>query len=125
MPAHVSQLKFEFEVGNGAQAAHDDGEPVLARKIHGETDIALHLDIVHIGEHTPGHVDSLFQREHRRLVGIGGDGHHQPIEDAGRPAHQVGVAVGDRIEGTRVDGCSFEVHHRSYAWPTLAWTCTR
>ena len=88
-------------------AAHNDGQAVLAREFDGETHITHDLDIVHIGEHAPGHIDPLFQGEHRRLVRIGGNRHDQPIENACRPPHQVGVAVGDGIKGAGIDGCSF------------------
>ncbi len=107
VPAHISQLKFEFEVRDGAQAAHDHRQAILPGKIDGQAHIAPYFDVLHIGEHAARHVDPLFEREHRRLVRIGRDGHHQAIEDAGRAPHQIGMAVGDRIESPRIDGVSF------------------
>jgi hypothetical protein len=105
--AHVGQLKFKLEVRDGAQAAHDYGQAVLPRKVDRQTPIAHHLDILHVGKHAAGHVDPLFEGEHRRFVRIGCNRNHQAIENTGRPPHQVVVAIGDGIEGTRIDCCSF------------------
>ena len=68
--------------------------------------IALHLDVRQVGS-TARQLDALVEREHRRLVGVGGDRDDHAVEDAGGAAHQVLVAVGDRIEGARVDGVAF------------------
>ena len=56
-----------------------------------------------VGEHTAREVDAFLDGEQRGLAGIGGDGNDHPLKQARRPAHQVGVTVGDRVEGARVD----------------------
>ncbi len=61
VPAHISQLKLEFEVRYRAQAAHDHGEPVLPREVDGEADVALHLDIVDVRQHAARHIDPLLR----------------------------------------------------------------
>ncbi len=59
VPAHIGQLKFEFEIRHGAQAAHDHGQAVLPREVDRQARIAHDLDIGHVGQHAPGHVDPL------------------------------------------------------------------
>ena len=58
-------------------------------------------------EHEYAEVDALVEREHGGLVRIGGDRDHQLVENARGPPHQVGVTVGDGVEGAGIDGGSF------------------
>ena len=89
---------------HGAQAAHDDRQTVLAREIDGEAGVALDLDVRNIGQHPPREPDALLEREHRRLAGVRRDGDDDAVEHAGGAAHQVLVAVGDRIERAGIAG---------------------
>src|ERR1700760_12661 len=41
--AHISQLKFKFEVGNCPKSAHNHRQSILSCKIYSEPDVAHHL----------------------------------------------------------------------------------
>jgi DNA-3-methyladenine glycosylase II len=104
MARHVGKLKLELEVRHRTQPAHDHRSRVLACELDGEAGVAVHLDVGQILQHAARQLDAFLQREHRRLVAVGGDGDDHAIEDAGGAAHQVVVPVGDRIERARIDG---------------------
>src|SRR5947207_12054786 len=48
-------------------------------------------------------LDPLVGREQRALAVIAGDPDDQPVDDMQGPANDVGMAIGDRVEGTGVD----------------------
>jgi hypothetical protein len=97
--AHVGELKFEFEIGHRAQAAHDDLQAMLARDVHRQAAVADDFDIRRIAEHAAHELDTLLYIKGRRLVGIGGYGNDDAREDASRPAGDILVTARERIEG--------------------------
>ena len=108
--AHVGELELELEVRHRAQAAHHDTAALLARELDGEPGVTEHRDVLQVPQHLLRELDALGEREERRLAGVGGDADHHPVEDPGRPPDQVVVAVGDGVEGARVDRAALQVH---------------
>src|SRR6185503_2089493 len=80
--AHRRELELELEIGDRAQAAYDHVETVLAREIDRETGVTRDLDVRHVGEHRARELDTLLEREQRRLVRVGRDRDDDLVEDA-------------------------------------------
>src|SRR5207248_9330498 len=77
--------------------------------MHQEIVEGPHLDFAVAGRQFEGRDLSLDHRhafvdiEERPLADVGRDADDQPIDQARRPADDVGMAIGDGIEGARVD----------------------
>ena len=94
------------------QTAHHHAQPMLPGEFHRQPGVASDFHIGNVVQHLAGEIDTLFQREQRGLAGIGGDGDHDAVENAGGPTHQVIVAVGDRIESAGIHGAGHGNPHR-------------
>ena len=118
VPVHRRELKFVLEVRYGAQAANNDRKIVLSCKIHGQSLVAPHLDIVQVGQRVFRHCDTFVESEHWPLASRDGcDRYDDLVKYSHRPAHQVFMTKRDRIERPRI--------HRGY-WhlPPSTWLFT-
>src|SRR6185312_509500 len=70
-------------------------------------------------EHAPCQIDTCLERKHGRFVGVGGDGHNDAVEQAGRPTHEVVVAICNRIESAWIQRTAKAVH--SLLSPLFHW----
>src|SRR5712692_10075782 len=106
---HAGHLELVFEIGDGAQAAHDHRGADLHGKMHEEVVEGAHLDalarlgidqlrdlLLHDG-------DAVLAGEERALADVLRHADHQPVDDLGRAQDDVGVAVGDRVERARIN----------------------
>ena len=73
-------------------------QSVLAREVDGEPGVARDLDVRNVAQHFARELDALVEREHRRLAGVRGDRDDARARTCRGAAHQVVVAVGDRVE---------------------------
>ena len=64
---------------------------------------ALGVAVVEVGDLFAHDRDPLVGREQRPLAVVAGDADDQPVDDLGRAQDDVGMAVGDRIEGAGID----------------------
>ncbi len=104
---HRRHLKLVLEVGNGAQAAHQDTRALLAAEMDQEAIEGTNLDMgplaIASGDLLTDHLQAFFQREHRPLAVVGRDRDDQPVEHGRRAVDEVHVPARNRIEGARVD----------------------
>ncbi len=100
---HVGELEFVLEVGDGAQAPDQHVGLLLPGKIHQQAGEAHHLDVGQVSRHLPGQLDTLRQIEQRPFARAVGHPDHHLVKQPGGPAYEVGVAVGDGVEGAGVD----------------------
>src|SRR3546814_1899002 len=109
---HAGHLKLILEIGDGAQAADDHRCPLLLGEVHQQRAERLHLDaaadavlpvlLQDVGDLVPHHLDPLVEAEQRSIAGVAGGCHDQPVHRLARPADDVDVALGDRVEGAGI-----------------------
>src|SRR6056297_903767 len=102
---HRCQLELVFEVRDRAQTAQNDAGPLLLDEARQEIVETDDLDVLAatFTEHRSGQLDSLGQRKRGLLVGAFGDGDdHAPVHARGA-LDQIGVTVGQRVEGAGID----------------------
>src|SRR4051794_40988242 len=105
---HPRHLELVFEIGDGAQAAHDDAGLDRLGETHQQGVERAHLNpvaaaVVEMGHLAAHDLDPLVGREQGALAVIARNPDHQPIDDVQRAADDVGMPVSDRIEGAGVD----------------------
>ena len=77
-----------------------------ARKINRKAIISLNHDVVHIGQRLLRQRNAFVDGEHQSLAWVRIGSHDEPIKGLGCATRDVDVPKVDRIETTRVDGCS-------------------
>ena len=100
---HVGELELVFEVGDGAQAADQHVGLLLPGKIHQQAGEAHHLDVGQVSRHLPGQLNALLEIEQRPFARAVGHPDHHLVEQSGGAANEIGMAVGDGIEGAGID----------------------
>src|SRR5947207_1975345 len=115
---HAGHLKFVFEIRYGAQATHDDAGLDRLGKAHQQARERPHLDplggvgLAEKGDLLAHNRNALVGREQRALPVIPGNPDDEAVDDMQCPADDVGVAVGDRVEGAGIDPDA-AAHHSS------------
>ena len=102
-PVHVGELKLVLEVGHGAQAAQHAARIATLGKVGQEVGKPQHLDIFKVSKGRGAEAHPLIDIEQRRLLFAKSDRHHNAVKQARGALRQIDMAVGDRIEGARVD----------------------
>src|SRR5690242_18745471 len=100
---HLRHLHLVLEVGDGAQALDHGGDPVGGAEVHQQAVEPLDPHVAVAGGDLAQHLDALVDREQALLGDVDQHGDDDLVVQAGGPADDVEVAVGDRIEGTRAD----------------------
>src|SRR5260221_737911 len=105
---HPRHLELILEIGDGAQPADDHGGADRHREMHQQivecTDLDPLMGAVGEGGDLLAHDgDALLGRKDRPLAGIAGNADDQFIDQPGRSQDDVGMPVGDRVEGARVN----------------------
>ena len=116
-------LKFVVEVRNGSQASNYHGGIVISGEFNQQVIEAFNANSLsevfsEIGYFLLDVRDSFVDAEQRTFAGIDRDADHQAIEHLGGSVNDIGMAVGDGIESSRVDPDQ-RVCHRSYLPSTL------
>ena len=103
----MGQLHLDLEVADRAQAADDGVGAARPAEVDGQA--VERGDLDRVGRRPLGRErladdpDPRLDRQQRRLPRVGEDGHDHALEDGRGPADHVEVAVGDRVERTRID----------------------
>src|SRR4030095_1035292 len=106
---HAGHLELVFEIRHRTQPADDDAGFDRLGEAHQQAGKGAHLDaldrvrLAEMGDLVAYDLDPLVGREQRPLAVIAGDPDDQPIDDMQGSADDVGMAIGDRVEGTGVD----------------------
>jgi len=105
---HVGHLQLVLEVRDGPQTAQHDPRLLATAVIDQEAFEGVHLDALRIGadllQRLADHGDALVHAEERMLALVVEYGDDDGVE-GDQVAHQdAGVAVGDGIERTGIDG---------------------
>src|SRR5690606_19400572 len=95
---HAGHLKLIFEVGYGAQAAHDDAGVFLAYIILEQAAKALDRDIRIVTQNCFGNLQALYDRKQRILARADSDANHNMIKQPGCASNQNLVAARERIK---------------------------
>jgi hypothetical protein len=108
---HAHQLEFVFEVGHRAQPAQDQRGILLLHELGQKAGKTAHLDIGNMRQHFAAQLNTVVHRHAAGLLHAGADTDDDTIKDAHGAFDQVGMAVGDRVEGAGIDdrahaGCS-------------------
>jgi hypothetical protein len=98
---HSGHLEFVFEVGHGAQTAHDNLGSLLVHEVHEQGIETADLDIGQVMQDFRRHLDAVGQRKARLLGRAFGNGQDQLVEQRGGTPNQVFMAPGD---GSKVPG---------------------
>ena len=74
---------------------------MLAREVDGKPVVAFHRHVRQVTQHAPGEVDAGLQREHRGLVRVGGDRHHDASKmlAARRTRSWCPFVIGSKVPG--------------------------
>jgi hypothetical protein len=101
---HEGYLEFVLVVGNGPDAAEENGS-VPGRGIFDEQTIEkIHFDVGKIGRNDLGeHIHAFLDRKKGLFRVVPEDGDDEAVEKAGSAADEVEMAVGDGIEGSGVN----------------------
>ena len=111
-PVHVRELELVLEVGEGAQAADDDGRAVARAELDEQAVELGELEACAVmRKRVLDELDALGGGEQRLLALVGRDGDDHAIGDLERALEDVDVSVRDRIEGSGVDGDRGFRHH--------------
>ena len=102
-PVHERHLQFVFVIRNRANAAQQHGGRARGRVIHQKPVEGIHLHVGVNVHHFAKHLDALFHGEERLLGVVPQDRNDQPVEHPRAPLDQVEVAVGNRVERSRID----------------------
>src|SRR6266403_721263 len=107
---HAGHLELIFEVADRAQAAQDHAGPHRLGEMHQQGIEGAHLHLAVTGGQIEGgnlrrdHGHALMHVEEGPLADIGRNADDQPVGQAGCAADDVDMAVGDGVEGARIDG---------------------
>src|SRR5574338_883834 len=101
---HSRHLELIFEVGDAPQAPQDRGRALLFCELHQQRIELDHLDVAgDVRDLSPDHRQSLGDREHRLLRGVGGDPADQLVYEVRAAADDVEVSERKRVERPRID----------------------
>lgn len=104
VPVHQGHGELVLHVRQGAQPPHHDPGAGPADELHRQPVERLHRHVVVVARHRPDEFGPLGRVEQGGLVRVDADPDDQPVEQPGRPADHVQVAVVDRVEGAGVNG---------------------
>ena len=102
MSAHGCELKFELEIRHGAQTAYNHAQAMLACEVDCQTGVAGDLDVADVFEHLARKMDAFVESKQRCLAGIRCNGDDHALKNICRTTHKVVMAIGDRVERTRI-----------------------
>ncbi len=100
---HVRQLEFVFEVGDRTQATQDDGGALFPDEVGQQVAETGDGHVGQVGRCLSDQFTAFFEVEEGLLLGVVGDGDDDFVEHAAGAFDEVGVAVGDWVEGARID----------------------
>jgi len=108
---YAGHLQLVFEIGHGAQTADDDLGADRAGEVHQQRVEGAHFDAVGItvfemGNLVPYNFYPLIGGKQRPLAVVARDADDQPVDDLERPANDIGMPVGNRVEGAGIDADS-------------------
>src|SRR6202522_893971 len=101
---HHGHLQFVFVIGDGADAADDDGGAFSAGVVHQKAVENVNLHVVPFEGRGLKHLDAFLFGEQRIFFEVVGDGDNQLSKNIGRASDEIQVAIGDRIEGAGING---------------------
>jgi len=113
---HESHLEFEFEIGDGAQAADDGAGVDFLSEVDEQAVEVGDLDLFQIGGGVADEVEAFFGGEEGGFCVIAGDGDSDVVEEAAGAFDDVEVAVGDWVEGARIDGALHDQEVYTFGW---------
>src|ERR1700729_2092588 len=114
---HLGYLHLVLEVADRPQALHDRLDPVDPAKLDQQPPERPDFDILQAGGHLAEHLDPFLHRE-QAVLGLVGAHHDQDIVvQQRRPADDVEMTVGPRVEGAWTDDTTHAVPpFRRYIW---------
>ena len=118
-PVHIGQLKFIFKIRYRPQSADQDIGALLTGQIDQKASKADNLNIGQLRTDNTGQLNPLIKAETGLFPGAFGYRHYHLIKQAGGPLNQIGMTIGDRVEGTGING-NF-VHDRLYQMTLAAF----
>ena len=83
--------------------APTDSAKCISSVSKARTSMRFGVAVFEMGDLVAHDLDPLVGREERPLAVIAGDADHQPVDELGRAQDDVGMAVGDRVEGAGID----------------------
>src|SRR5690349_178049 len=96
-------LQLIFEIGDGAQPPNDGADSAVLDVVHQKAIERFDLDVRHVFDGELDHLHPFIQPEEGMFARIVRHGHDDLVEDPQASRDDVGMAVRDRIEGTRID----------------------
>lgn len=103
---HESELEFELEVGDGAEAADEGDGFLFAGEVDEEAVEGHDADVGEVAGDGADEVDALVEGEEALFVVFASDADNDFVEEAGGAFEDIEVAVGDGVKTSRVDGSS-------------------
>jgi hypothetical protein len=100
----VSHLEFEFEVGDGAEAANDEVSAAFSSQLNGQAGEVGDLNVGELARDGSEHVDAFGEGENGCFVNVMSDADDECVEEARGMANDVEVPVGESIKGSRIEG---------------------
>ena len=92
-----------FEAGKGTESAKHRLGVILLDRIDQKAAESNHANMRKLGATLLDEFLALFQRKHRRLLGIHGHRNDHLIEEQPGADHQIQMAVGERIERSGIE----------------------
>ncbi len=104
MLIHQGHLVLELEIRHRPKSPNDHLRVAALDIVHQQAVERIHLDVADRLEYITRDLDPFVHREQWCFLGVHQDRDNDAVEQAGTARDDVDVPVGQRVEGSRIDG---------------------